>query len=118
MVEGTVEKLSENMSAKMYTWYTQNKDLLVNKQVIADTNDAADYVSDYILDVDTVNSISEVLVYVLTGFAAVCLLYSLTELTLAAAGFYRVKPDGGKTEESSVMESEIVNETEKPEDKG
>ncbi len=111
VAEGTVEKVSDDLSAKMYTWFSQNKDTLVKKGVISGTNDAADYLSDYVLTVDAVNSMSETLVLVLTGLAAACLIYMLVELSLVAAGFYRVKPVEEKSEENSEKKTETEEET-------
>lgn len=87
-VEGSTEKISEDLSTKMYDWFALNKDWMVQAGVIADTDDNASYLSDVIWEVDTVNSMSETLVCVLTGVAGVCVLYVIVELVLMATGFY------------------------------
>ena len=114
VVEGTVETIGDAMSAKMYTWFNNNKDTLVNKGVISGTSDDADYLSDYVLTVDTVNSMSETLVLVLTGLAALCLIYMIVELVLVSVGFYTEKPANEKSVEAGVKEPETT-EAKEPE---
>ena len=87
-VEGTTKTISEDLSTQMYDWFALNKDWMVQAGVISDSDDNAVYLSDVILEVDTVNGQSEALVYVLTGLAAVCVLYIIVELILMATGFY------------------------------
>ena len=110
-VEGTTEKISEDLSTKMYDWFALNKDWMVQAGVIANADDSATYLSDVIWEVDTVNSMSEVLVYTLTGLAAALVLYVIVELILMATGFYlngpkkkKAKKDG--EENGSDMEEE------------
>jgi len=139
VVEGTTETLSEEMSTKMYEWFDLNKDWMVEAGVIADTDDAATYLSDVVLEVDTVNSMSETLVLVLTGLAAAMLLYMIVEFVLMAVGFYLGEPKKKKTkeaaesaeaepktseeaaepqEEVSEEGAECINNEEKPENNG
>jgi len=139
VVEGTTETLSEEMSTKMYEWFDLNKDWMVEAGVIADTDDAATYLSDVVLEVDTVNSMSETLVLVLTGLAAAMLLYMIVEFVLMGVGFYLGEPkkkkaentdDGAEAEpkdsgenaeaEEKVPEEgvECINNEEKPENNG
>ncbi|PKM74376.1 MAG: hypothetical protein CVU91_00480 [Firmicutes bacterium HGW-Firmicutes-16] len=147
-VEGTIETQSEDLSGKLYEWFDANKAWMQEKGVIYETNDAATYLSDAVLTVDTVNSMSETLVYVLTGLAALCLSYILVELVLMATGFYLLDPkkkkealaEGGvefneskeseydanviaetsdNTEEKiSEVSEECIKEEQKPEDNG
>lgn len=98
VVDGTVEKLDDELSGKMYDWFSDNKQWLVDSQVIADTNDASEYLSDVVLSVDTVNSLNQTLVFIVTGLAALCLLYVIAELILMASGFYLDKPKKNKDE--------------------
>lgn len=100
VVEGTTETLSDEMSTKMYEWFDLNKDWMVEAGVIADTDDDATYLSDVVLEVDTVNSMSETLVLVLTGLAAALLLYMIVEFVLMAVGFYLGEPKKKKAEKS------------------
>lgn len=93
-VEGTTEKISEDLSAKMYDW-------MIQSGVIPDTEDYATYLSDVILEVDTVGGMSETLVYVLSGIAAVCLLYIIVELILMATGLYLNEPKKKKADEEN-----------------
>lgn len=104
IVQGTVEALDEDLSTQMYEWFDSNKDWMVEKRVITDTSDYADYLSDSLLTVDTVNSLNQVLVFVLTGLAALLLLYDIVELILMAAGFYLVKPKNDLVEEKAETE--------------
>lgn len=90
-VQGTVGKLSDDLSGKMYDWITQNKDWLVKDGIVPNVDDYSKYVSDAVLEVDTVNSMNQNLVFVLTGLAALCLVYMLVELILMVLGFYRGK---------------------------
>ena len=103
-VEGTTKTISEDLSTQMYDWFALNKDWMVQAGVISDTDDNATYLSDVVFEVDTVNGQSEVLVYVLTGLAAVCALYILVELILMATGFYLNGPKKKKTKEDSAEE--------------
>lgn len=87
-VEGTIEEQSEDLSGKLYEWFDANKSWMEEKGVIAQSSDAATYLSDAVLEVDSVNSMNKTLVYVLTGISALCLIYMIIELVLMAAGFY------------------------------
>ena len=91
-VEGTVTKQSEQLSGKVYEWYAANKSWMVQKGVVPDTGEDSTYISDVVLTVDTVNSMSETLVYVLSGIAALLLLYMIIELILMASGVYLKEP--------------------------
>lgn len=92
VAEGTVEKIGEDASSLMYDWFGINKDQLVEMRMIADIDDYSDYLSDYLLVVDTVNSYSETLVYITGIIAAMLLLYSIVEIILMSIGFYLPKP--------------------------
>lgn len=105
VVEGTTATLSDEMSTKMYEWFTLNKDWMVEAGVITDTDDIATYLSDTVLEVDVVNSMSETLAFVLAGLAAACLLYIIVELVLMATGFYLNGPKKKKTEEDSAEDN-------------
>ena len=100
VVEGTTATLSEEMSTKMYEWFTLNKAWMVEAGVIVDTDDIASYLSETVLEVDVVNSMSETLVFVLAGLAAACVLYIIVELVLMATGFYLNGPKKKKDEEN------------------
>lgn len=141
VVEGTVEKIGEDASALMYDWFGTNKDQLVEIKMIADTDDYSDYLSDYLLVVDTVKSHSETYVYVTGIIAAMLLLYAIVEIVLMSIGFYLPKPekelccecvacseeDGTKdetedetedgTKDETKYETEDGTEDDKPEDK-
>lgn len=116
VVEGTTATLSEEMSTKMYEWFALNKDWMVEAGVISDTEDDADYLSDTVLEVDVVNSMSETLVFVLAGFAAACVLYIIVELVLMATGFYlngsKKKKDEEDGAEDDSEEKELSDEAE------
>lgn len=128
VVQGTTTTLPEALSTQMYDWFALNKDWMVEAGVIADTEDNAEYLSDVMLEVDTVNGMSQTLVFVLTGLAAVLLLYFFVELVLMAAGVYMDRPTvlyGGPADgPARIMEQEnrdnnaVAAQTpqEKPED--
>jgi len=114
-VQGTTENLSDALSTKMYDWFELNKDWMVQASVIADTTDNAEYLTDVVLEVDTVNSMSQTLVFVITGLAAAFLLYAIVEFVLMAAGVYLDGPrkkKEKKSEEASQEDSEegIISE--------
>ena len=112
VVEGTTATLSEEMSTKMYDWFALNKDWMVQAGVITDTQDSADYLSDTVLEVDVVNSMSETLVFVLAALAAACVLYIIVELVLMATGFYL---DGAKKKKED-YEAQDDSDDEEPSD--
>ena len=116
VVEGTTATLSEEMSTKMYEWFALNKDWMVQAGVISDTEDDADYLSDTVLEVDVVNSMSETLVFALAGLAAACVLYIIVELVLMATGFYlngsKKKKDEEDGAEDDSEEKELADEAE------
>ncbi len=117
VVQGTVEALPESVSTQMYEWFAANKDWMVEKGVIADTGDSADYLSDRVLVVDAVNGLNETLVLVLTGLAALCLLYFAVELVLMGAGFYLDRPKkakAGAADEADEAEDEKTAEDSVP----
>ncbi|MEG1461087.1 MAG: DUF6709 family protein [Oscillospiraceae bacterium] len=87
-VQGTVDKLDEATSTKLYDWFGLNKDWMVQSGVIADTDDYADYLSDAVLEVDSVNGMNQNLVFALTGLAALCLAYAIVVLLMMAFGHY------------------------------
>ena len=93
-VEGTTQTISEDLSGKMYDW-------MVQAGFIPETGDYANYLSDVILEVDTVNGMSEILVFVMTGIAAACLLYIIVELILMATGLYLNEPKKKKADEEN-----------------
>lgn len=128
VVQGTTEKLDEDLSAKMLEWFEQNKDWMIEAHIIADTGDIGDYITDTVLMVDTVNSMNQNLVFVLTGLAALGLLYIIAELILMAAGFYLGKPrreedearpndtDRAKTIDDRDAEEKELSKNAEPED--
>ena len=113
-VEGTTKTISEDLSTQMYDWFALNKDWMVQAGVISDSDDNAVYLSDVIIEVDTVNGQSQALVYVLTGLAAVCVLYIIVELILMATGFYlngwkKKKDEDESAEDDSDKEKEATD---------
>lgn len=103
VVQGTVGTLTEDQAALMYDWFGLNKDQLVEIGFIADTDDYAQYLSDEVLLVDTVQGYDQSLVIILSSIAGALLLYMLVEMVLMACGFYR--PDRKKTLEGPSDES-------------
>lgn len=88
VVDGTVSKLSDAQKKKLSDWYAANKDWMVEQRVIDQTEDSSDYLSDTILEVDRINGMSQIAVIILSGIAAVFLLYIIVELVLMACGYY------------------------------
>ena len=103
-VEGTVEKQSEDLSGKAYAWFDANKSWMEEKGVISKDSDPATYLSDAVINVDTVNSMSETLVLILTGLAALLILYIIVELVLMACGVYLKEPKKKKALVGAVAE--------------
>lgn len=98
IAQGTVAELSEEQSTEMYEWFTENKESLIANHVISDAYDAADYLSDKVLLVDTVGGMNQTLVLVLSGLAVLLVLYVIAELVLMALGFYKEpKPEQDET---------------------
>ncbi|MBP8640173.1 MAG: hypothetical protein KBI01_04650 [Oscillospiraceae bacterium] len=104
-IEGTTKTISEDLSTQMYDWFALNKDWMVQAGVISDSDDNATYLSDVILEVDTVKGLSEALVYALTGLAAALVLYMIVELILMATGFYLNGPKKKKAESDSAEDT-------------
>lgn len=105
IAQGTVAELSEEQSTEMYEWFTENKESLIANHVISDAYDAADYLSDKVLLVDTVGGMNQTLVLVLSGLAVLLVLYVIAELVLMALGFYKEpKPEQDENAESASPE--------------
>lgn len=114
-VEGTTKTISEDLSTKMYDWFALNKDWMVQAGVISDIDDNATYLSDVVFEVDTVKGQSEVFVIVLTGLAALCVLYIIVELILMATGFYlngwkKKKAEDDRTEDVAAEEKDAAED--------
>ena len=58
-VTGTVKTMPEAVSSALYDWYTENNAYLQQIGAIGDSDDAADYLPDAIVCVDTVGSIPQ-----------------------------------------------------------
>ncbi|NCC68037.1 MAG: hypothetical protein EOM14_07575 [Clostridia bacterium] len=86
--EGTVAELGNDASGLMYDWFALNYDQLVEMKMIAETDDYADYVTDYVLLVDTVDGRSTAYVTTIGIISAALLAYAIVELTLVLSGFY------------------------------
>ncbi|MEG1166366.1 MAG: hypothetical protein RSD68_08130, partial [Oscillospiraceae bacterium] len=106
VVQGEAASLDEKTSGLMYEWFELNRAQLVATGVIADTNDAALYLSDMVLEVDTINGMSQTLVLILTGLAALLLLYVIFEFVLMAIGHYLIKPEATAQIEEVVAEDD------------
>ncbi|MEG0036411.1 MAG: DUF6709 family protein, partial [Oscillospiraceae bacterium] len=106
VVQGEVASLDEKTSGLMYEWFELNRAQLVATGVIADTNDAARYLSDTVLEVDTINGMSQTLALILTGLAALLLLYVIFEFVLMAIGHYLIEPETTAQIEEAVDEDD------------
>lgn len=87
-VTGTVKTMPEAVSTALYDWYTENHAYLQQIGAIGDSEDAADYLPDEIVRVDTVGSIPQGWVEGLTVAAVACLIYAIVVLIRILCGKY------------------------------
>lgn len=87
-VTGTVKTMPEDVSSALYDWYTENNAYLQQIGAIGDSDDAADYLPDAIVCVDTVGSIPQGWVEGLTVAAVACLIYAIVVLIRILCGKY------------------------------
>lgn len=87
-VTGTVKTMPETVSSALYDWYTENHAYLQQIGAIGDSDDAADYLPDAIVCVDTVGSIPQGWVEGLTVAAVACLIYAIVVLIRILCGKY------------------------------
>lgn len=87
-VTGTVKTMPEAVSTALYDWYTENRSYLQQIGAIGDSEDAADYLPDEIVRVDTVGSIPQGWVEGLTVAAVACLIYAIVVLIRILCGKY------------------------------
>lgn len=87
-VTGTVKTMPEAVSSALYDWYTENHAYLQQIGAIGDSDDAADYLPDAIVCVDTVGSIPQGWVEGLTVAAVACLIYAIVVLIRILCGKY------------------------------
>lgn len=87
-VTGTVKTMPEAVSSALYDWYTENNAYLQQIGAIGNSDDAADYLPDAIVCVDTVGSIPQGWVEGLTVAAVSCLIYAIVVLIRILCGKY------------------------------
>lgn len=87
-VTGTVKTMPEAVSSALYDWYTENHAYLQQIGAIGDSDDAADYLPNAIVCVDTVGSIPQGWVEGLTVAAVACLIYAIVVLIRILCGKY------------------------------
>mgnify|MGYP007022017426 FL=1 len=87
-VTGTVKAMPEAVSSALYDWYTENHAYLQQIGAIGNSEDAADYLPDAIVRVDTVGSIPQGWVEGLTVAAVACLIYAIVVLIRILCGKY------------------------------
>ena len=87
-VTGTVKTMPEAVSSALYDWYTENHAYLQQIGAIGDSEDAADYLPDEIVRVDTIGSIPQGWVEGLTVTAVACLIYAIVVLIRILCGKY------------------------------
>ena len=87
-VTGTVKTMPDAVSSALYDWYTENHAYLQQIGAIGDSDDAADYLPDEIVRVDTVGSIPQGWVEGLTVTAVACLIYAIVVLIRILCGKY------------------------------
>jgi len=119
-VQGTVDMLTADESKNMYDWFELNKEQMVEIGLIRDTDEAADYLSDHVLLVDTVNGMGQNRVIGITVVSALLLVYMLVEMVLMACGVYRRREPKAETEsaEAEKTEDSPAEAQEKQEDGG
>lgn len=123
-VTGTVKTMPEAVSSALYDWYTENHAYLQQIGAIGDSEDAADYLPDEIVRVDTVGSIPQGWVEGLTVTAVACLIYAIVVLIRILCGKYEQEklPDitfelvdmtpGTEAKPETAPEADSVPETE------
>ena len=79
---------TEAVSSALYDWYTENNAYLQQIGAIGNSDDAADYLPDAIVCVDTVGSIPQGWVEGLTVAAVACLIYAIVVLIRILCGKY------------------------------
>lgn len=87
-VTGTVKTMPDAVSSALYDWYTENNAYLQQIGAIGNSDDAADYLPDAIVCVDTVGSIPQGWVEGLTVAAVACLIYAIVVLIRILCGKY------------------------------
>lgn len=87
-VTGTVKTMPDAVSSALYDWYTENRSYLQQIGAIGDSEDAADYLPDEIVCVDTVGSIPQGWVEGLTVAAVACLIYAIVVFIRILCGKY------------------------------
>lgn len=87
-VTGTVKTMPEAVSSALYDWYTENNAYLQQIGAIGDSDDAANYLPDATVCVDTVGSIPQGWVEGLTVAAVACLIYAIVVLIRILCGKY------------------------------
>lgn len=87
-VTGTVKTMPEAVSTALYDWYTENRSYLQQIGAIGNSEDAADYLPDEIVCVDTVGSIPQGWVEGLTVAAVACLIYAIVVFIRILCGKY------------------------------
>ncbi len=115
MVEGTVKTLSEPLHDQLYRWFDGQKAWMQEIGLLPEVMDSAVYISDVVLEVDSVNGMNEGLVLAFTGLSALLLLYLLAELILMASGFYLRQPkkkDGIHEAADATTDAETPQENE------
>lgn len=90
-VVGTVAELSNDASALMYDWFGYNYDQMLEMDLIGETEDYADYVTDYVLEVDTVKGYSMSRVTVMTIVAAFFFIIAILDAVMVITGYYEKK---------------------------
>lgn len=108
-VTGTVKTMPEAVSSALYDWYTENNAYLQQIGAIGDSDDAADYLPDEIVCVDTVGSIPQGWIEGLTVAAVACLIYAIVVLIRILCGKY-------EQEKLPDITFELVDMTPKTED--
>lgn len=111
IVQGTVGLLSAEAEAMMYDWFGENKDMLTSLSVIGETDDYAEYLTEEVLLVDTVNGMDQTLVIVLSAIAGALLLAAIILFLLLAFGAFHDKPAVEEVEAEVEVKVETETET-------
>lgn len=79
-VTGTVKTMPEDVSAQLYSWFSDNQDWLEQLGLVSDSSDAADYLADVVVYVDEAGGLPVTAVEVMFLCAVACLIYAVIVL--------------------------------------
>lgn len=93
IVSGTSRRTTEEESALLERWFSENGTWMSRLRVISAVDDYSTYLSDVAVSTGYLGSLSFGAAYALSGLAVALLLYAVAELVLAGLGRYDKKKD-------------------------